>query len=125
MEERGAPVKRIVHGGGIPSRLESNLRKRTEQACRCPSGDVTSLGSAIFVFVASGDYASVEEAQDALCPPYTTYLPDERETGAYDGVYSLYRELYFSLGVPDAHATQIGHVLPTLRKMASETLEPK
>ena len=88
-----------------------------------PSGDVTSLGSAIFAFVASGDYASVEEAQDALSPPHKMFLPDEREASIYDKLYSLYRDLYFSLGTQDAPAASIGHILPTLRKIASEVPE--
>ena len=124
MEEKGAPVKRIINGGGIPrkndvlNRIYANVLNKPVLV---PSGDVTSLGSAIFALVASGDYASIEEAQDALCPPYATYLPDKREAAVYDTLYSLYRELYFSLGLPDAPAACIGHVLPALRKIASET----
>jgi L-ribulokinase len=40
-----------------------------------------------------------------------------------DKLYSLYRELYFSLGEPSAPAAHIGHILPTLRKIASELPE--
>lgn len=126
MEERGAPVKRIINGGGIPRKndvLNRIYANALNKPVLVPSGDVTSLGSAIFAFVASGDYASVEEAQDALCPAHTTYQPDPREAVVYDKLYSLYRELYFSLGEPSAPAAQIGHVLPTLRKIASEVPE--
>lgn len=123
MEEKGAPVKRIINGGGIPQK--NNMLNRVyanvlNKPVLVPSGDVTSLGSAIFAFVASGDYASVEQAQDALCPPYKTYLPDKHETAVYDRLYLLFRELYFSLGNPDAPASRIGHILPTLRKIANE-----
>lgn len=123
MEERGTPVKRIINGGGIPqkncvlNRVYANVLKKPVLV---PSGDVTSLGPAIFAFVACGDYASVEEAQDALCPPYRTQFPDQRESAIYDKLYSLYRELYFSLGVPDAPSARIGHILPTLREIAIE-----
>ncbi len=124
MEEKGAPVKRILNGGGIP-RKNSVLNRVYANALNkpvlAPSGDVTSLGSAIFAFVASGDYASVEQAQDALCPPYTTFLPDEQEAAVYDRLYSMFRELYFSLGKPDAPSARIGHILPTLRQIAIET----
>ena len=107
MEGKGAPVRRIINGGGIPQKNEVLNRvyaNALNKPVLAPSGDVTSLGSAIFAFVASGDYASVEQAQDALCPPYRTYLPDAREAAIYDRLYSLFRELYFSLGAPDAPA---------------------
>jgi L-ribulokinase len=123
MEEKGARVNRIINGGGIPRRnsvLNRVYANALNKPVLIPSGDVTSLGSAIFAFVASGDYASVEQAQDALCPPYKTYLPDSREAAVYDRLYSLFRELYFSLGKPDAPAARVGHILPTLREIAIE-----
>ena len=124
MEERGVPVARIINGGGIPQKndvLNRIYANALQKPILVPSGDVTSLGSAIFAFVACGDYASVEEAQDALCPPYKAQLPDDRESAIYDKLYSLYRDLYFSLGVPDAPAARIGHILPALRQIATET----
>lgn len=121
MEESGVPVRRIINGGGI-SRKNGALNRVYANALNkpvlVPSGDVTSLGSAIFAFLASGDYASVEEAQNALCPSCDTVFPDEREVAVYDKLYSLYRELYFSLGQPDAAAVRIGHILPALREIA-------
>jgi L-ribulokinase len=121
MEERGVPVRRIINGGGIP-RKNDVLNRIYANALNKPvlitTGDVTSLGSAIFAFLACGDYASVEEAQDALCPAYRIQMPEEREAAIYDELYSLYRDVYFSLGTPDAPAAPIGHVLPNLRKIA-------
>jgi L-ribulokinase len=128
MEEGGTPVKRIINGGGIPRKndvLNQIYANVLNKPVLVPSGDVTSLGSAIFAFVACGDYASVEEAQDALSPSHTTFSPDERETLVYDQLYSLYRELYFSLGTPDAPTACIGHVLPTLREIAIGAPERK
>ncbi len=124
MQEKGTPVNRIINGGGIPQKnsvLNRVYANALNKPVLVPSGDVTSLGSAIFAFIASGDYASVEEAQDALCPPYKTYLPDEREAAVYDRLYPLFRELYFSLGMPEAPAARIGHILPTLRQIAIDT----
>jgi L-ribulokinase len=124
MEEKGVPVNRIINGGGIPqknnvlNRIYANVLKKP---VLMPIGDVTSLGSAIFAFVACGDYASVAEAQDALCPAFRVEMPDEREAAVYDKLYSLYRELYFALGLPDGPAARIGHVLPSLRQIAIET----
>ncbi len=123
MEEEGAPVNRIINGGGIPQKnkiLNRIYANALNKPVLVPSSDVTSLGSAIFAFVTSGDYASVEEAQAAQCQPFETYLPDPREAAVYDRLYALFRELYFSLGSPNAPAARIGHVLPTLREIATE-----
>jgi L-ribulokinase len=123
MEAKGTPVKRIINGGGIPQKNETLNRVYANvlnKPVLVPCGDVTSLGSAIFAFVASGDYASIEEAQNALCPPHRKFLPDAREAAVYDRMYSLFRELYFSLGAQDASAVRIGHILPALREIASE-----
>ncbi len=122
MQEKGSPVNRIINGGGIPQKnhtLNRVYANALNKPVLVPSGDVTSLGSAIFAFLASGDYSSVEEAQDALCPPSETFLPDEREAAVYDNLYSLYRELYFSLGQADAPPARIGHILPALREIAA------
>ncbi|MGH9406144.1 MAG: ribulokinase [Terriglobia bacterium] len=123
MEESGAPVKRIINGGGIPRKNEVLNRiyaNALNKPVLVPSGDVTSLGSAIFAFLISGCYTSVEEAQDALCPAFRTLLPDPLEAAAYDRLYPLYRDLYFSLGLPDAPAARLGHVLPALREIAAD-----
>jgi L-ribulokinase len=124
MEESGAPVNRIINGGGIPQKndlLNRIYANALNKPVLVPTGDVTSLGSAIFAFVACGDYTSVEEAQDALCPAHRIQMPDEREAATYDKLHSLYRAAYFSLGSSDAPAVQLGHILPTLRQIANET----
>jgi L-ribulokinase len=124
LEEKGAPVNRIINGGGIPQKNDALNRiyaNALNKPVLVPSGDVTSLGSAIFAFLASGDYASVEQAQDALCPPFVTYLPDKHEAAVYDRLYELFREVYFALGLPDAPAAPLGHILPALREIAVET----
>jgi L-ribulokinase len=121
MEAHGTPVARIINGGGIPqksqvlNRVYSNVFNKPVLV---PSEDVTSLGSAIFAFVAAGDYLSIQEAQDALCPSYATFSPQPEEVAAYDALYALFRKLYFSLGSPDSNAVKIGEVLPGLLKIA-------
>lgn len=124
MQEKGSPVHRIINGGGIPRRNDTLNRVYANvlnKPVLVPSGDVTSLGSAIFAFLASGDFGSVEEAQNALCPPTKTYLPEEREAAIYGKLYSLYRNLYFSLGDSSASAAslELGRVLPSLREIAA------
>ncbi len=46
-----------------------------------PEGDVTSLGSAIFAFLAAGTFQSIEEAQDALCPGHAVVQPEAAARG--------------------------------------------
>ncbi|HEU5340998.1 ribulokinase [Edaphobacter sp.] len=124
MREKGTPVNRIINGGGIPQKndvLNRVYANALNKPVLIPVGDVTSLGSAIFAFVACGDYASVEEAQDALCPAHRVQLPDEREAAVYDRLYSLFRDAYFVLGLPNAPSAPVGHILPALRQIASRT----
>jgi L-ribulokinase len=128
MQERGSPVNRIINGGGIPQKsrvLNQVYANALNKPVLVPSGDVTSLGSAIFAFLASGDYLSVEDAQAALCPACETFLPDQQEAAIYGKLYALYREVYFSLGKPDSPGMRLGHILPTLRAIAANirTLE--
>jgi L-ribulokinase len=124
MAEKGSPVNRVINGGGIPrknnalNRVYANALNRPVMV---PSGDVTSLGSAIFAFLASGDFKSIDEAQAALCPPSVTFVPEAREAAVYDQLYQLYRDLYFSLGQLDSPAVRIGHILPRLREIAAES----
>jgi L-ribulokinase len=124
MAEKGSPVQRVINGGGIPRRnatLNRVYANALNRPVRVPSGDVTGLGSAIFAFLASGDFNSIEEAQAALCPASVTFLPDPKEAAVYDQMYRLYRDLYFSLGQLHSAPARIGHILPRLREIASES----
>jgi L-ribulokinase len=124
MEAHGTPVTRIINGGGIPQKnliLNRVYANVLNKPVLVPSEDVTSLGSAIFAFIAAGDYSSVEEAQNALCPSYATFLPQPEQVAAYEALYGIFRELYFSLGSPDSAAVKIGAVLPSLRRIAWAT----
>jgi len=121
LEAHGTPVARISNGGGIPQKSPALNRVYANvfnKPVLVPSEEVTSLGSAIFAFVAAGDFRSVQEAQNALCPTYTTFWPQPEESAVYDRLYVLFRELYFSLGSPDSAAVRIGAILPGLRQIA-------
>jgi L-ribulokinase len=83
-----------------------------------PQGDVTSLGSAIFAFLAAGAFSSIEEAQKAMCPSHRVFEPEPRSRQTYDEMYALYRKLYFGFGCKNASAVAIGDVLPSLRHIA-------
>lgn len=113
MQEHGAPIRRVIHGGGIPQRSHTLNRVYANvlnKPVLVPESDVTSLGSAIFAFLAAGAFPSVEAAQDALCPKYRVYEPDPAEAAVSQRLFELYRGLYFSLGQP-------GDVLAELRRI--------
>jgi L-ribulokinase len=121
MDEHGAVVNRIINGGGIPQRndtLNQIYANVLNKPILVPQGDVTSLGSVIFAFVAAGTFGSIEEAQDRLCPPHKIYEPEPWSVAVYNELFPLYRKLYFGLGSRDAPAVAIGDVLPALRDVA-------
>ena len=59
MEENGAPIHRVINGGGIPKRnakLNQIYANVLRKPVLVPEGDVTSLGSVIIAFLAAGDF---------------------------------------------------------------------
>ncbi|HSQ28268.1 MAG TPA: ribulokinase [Gemmatimonadaceae bacterium] len=123
MSEHGVPIRRVINGGGVPQRNEVLNRVYANVLgvpVLVPERPITSLGSAIFAFLAAGAFSSVEQAQAALCPPYRVVEPDAREHARYQRLYAMYRDLYFALGNPASQPVPIGSVLPELRKIAAE-----
>jgi L-ribulokinase len=123
MAEHGVDIKRVINGGGIPKKndlLNQVYANVLNKPILVPQGDVTSLGSAIFAFLAAKAFSSIEEAQTALCPPYKVYQPQPESTATYDRLYDLYRRLYFGFGSRDSKAVNAGDVLPELRRIAAE-----
>jgi L-ribulokinase len=128
MEEHGVPIRRVINGGGIPQRSEVLNRVYANvlnKPVLIPESEVTSLGSAIFAFLAAGTFRTVEEAQDALCPKYRTVEPDPAEAAVSNQLYELYRKLYFGFGCKNAEPVAIGAVLPELRRIAAGALARK
>ena len=122
MDEHGVPVRRIINGGGIPQKnavLNQVYANVMAKPILVPKGDVTSLGSAIFAFMAAGAFRSIEEAQDTLCPGFLTVNPDAGSAATYQELYPLYRRLYFGFGQRRSAAIEIGEILPELRRIAA------
>lgn len=118
MQQYGTPIKRIINAGGLPQHnpvLNQVYANVVNKPIVVPSGSTTSLGSAMFAFLAAGDFATIEEAQDALCPSYTTYFPEPHESALYERLFLLFGDVYFSLGNSDGSARPLGYILPTLR----------
>ena len=123
MEANGTEIRRVINGGGIPQRnatLNQVYANVLNKPVLVTTGDVTSLGSVIFAFLAAGDFKTVEEAQDALCPPFTTFEPQPAHVERAETLYQLFRKAYFALGSADATAVPMGDVLPTLRRLRQE-----
>jgi len=121
MEEHGVPVRRIINGGGIPQKnavLNQVYANVMGKPILVPNGDVTSLGSAIFAFMAAGAFPTIEAAQDQLCPGFRTIEPEPAQSAKSAELYALYRKLYFAFGQRNAPAAAIGDVLPELRRIA-------
>jgi L-ribulokinase len=122
MAEYGAAVERIINGGGIPQRndvLNQVYANVLNKPILVPQGDVTSLGSAIFAFLAAKAFTSIEEAQKALCPPHRTFHPEPPSVAVYEELFRLYKRLYFAFGSKKSEPVAIGDVLPKLRQTAA------
>jgi L-ribulokinase len=122
MEEHGVPVRRIINAGGIPQRnavLNQVYANVMGKPMLVPNGDVTSLGSAIFAFLAAGTFRTIEDAQDALCPGYVAIQPEESSAATYQELYPLFRKLYFSFGGRGSNPIDLGGILPELRRVAN------
>jgi len=115
MEEHGVPILRVINGGGIPQRndvLNQVYANVLNKPVLVPASDVTSLGSAIFAFLAAGTFRSVAEAQKALCPDYKVFEPQTGSRAAYDELFSHFKALYLEFGR--------GSMMPALRRIARE-----
>jgi len=122
MAEHGVPIRRVINGGGIPQKnevLNQVYANVFNKPVLVPQQEVTSLGSAIFAFLAAGVFKTVEEAQDKLCPSYRTVTPQPAAVAAYARLFPLFRRLYFGFGNPKSDPLAIGDVLPELRRITA------
>jgi L-ribulokinase len=120
MASKGVRVQRVINAGGIPQKNEVLNRVYANVLGRpvlVPTKSVTSLGSAIFAFLAAGTFKSIEEAQDKICPPFRVYEPDPAEQRVYDDMYRLFSRLYFGFG---DKRMEMGAVLPSLIRIAAQ-----
>jgi L-ribulokinase len=124
MRSYGVPIRRVINGGGIPQKndvLNRVFASVLNVPVLVPEQEVTSLGSAIFAFMAAGAFPSIVQAQDALCPKYRVVTPDPAQAAVYERLFALYQKAYFGLGTQGAAAVAMGDILPALRKTAAES----
>jgi L-ribulokinase len=123
MAEFGVPIRQVINGGGIPQKNEVLNRVYANvlnKPVLVPETEVTSLGSAIFAFLAAGTFKTIEEAQKQLCPKYRVVEPDAGSALVYDELYPAWRKVYFGFGQKTAQPISAGDVLPLVRRVAKE-----
>lgn len=121
MAEHGVPVERVINAGGIPRKsvlLNQVYANVLGRPVLVPKGDTTSLGPAIFAFLAAGTFQTVEEAQLALCPEYAVIEPEPRGASASEQLFRLFRSVYSAFGVRDSAPVSLHAVLPALQDIA-------
>jgi L-ribulokinase len=121
MAEHGVHIQRVINAGGIPQKndvLNQVYANVLGRPVLVPNKSVTSLGSAIFAFLAAGTFKTVEEAQDKICPGHAVFTPEPAAQKVYNGLYALYQRLYFAFGQPGIG--KFGDVLPTLINVAEK-----
>src|SRR5207244_4134760 len=98
LRQHEVPIQRVIHTGGIPrrsaviNRIYANV---LNVPILLPEQDTTSLGAAIFAFLAADTFQSIEEAQQALCPKLLPIDPDPQSAEIYRELFEYFRELYF------------------------------
>jgi L-ribulokinase len=113
----------VINAGGIPQNnpvLNQVYANVLSKPVLVPAGVPTSLGSGIFAMLAAGAYATIEEAQAALCLEFTVYTPEPASAVIYERLFPLYQKAYFALGTRSAPPAALGDILPELRKISSE-----
>jgi L-ribulokinase len=121
MGSNGVRIQRVINAGGIPQKNEVLNRVYANVLGRpvlVPTKSVTSLGSAIFAFLAAGTFKTIEEAQDKICPPHRVYEPDPSERRVYDELHRPFSRLYFGFG---DKRMEMGDVLPSLIQLSERS----
>lgn len=103
MAAHGVPVRRVINAGGIPARspvLNQAYASILGKPVLVPRGDGAGLGSAIFAFLATGAFATLGAAQDALCAGHDLVEPDREACDVYADLFEEFSALYFSPAFP-------------------------
>ena len=122
MQAYGAPVARVINGGGIPRKnvlLNQVYANVLNKPVLVPVGDVTGLGAAAFAFLTAGIFTLLEDAQKALCPPYKIYEPQDEAQPVYGELFDCFKRFYLALGKKEPYSSDLTAVLPTLRRLAA------
>ena len=121
MAEYGAPSLRVINGGGVPQNnpvLNQVYANVLNRPVLVPAGKVTGPRLGDLRLPRRRAFPTIEEAQEAVCPPYTVYSRrSPRRARPAMRLYGLFRRVYFDFGKPAA-GTVFSDVLPTLSRVA-------
>ena len=114
----GVPVEAVVACGGIATKSALTMQIYADVLARpvavSASSQSSALGAAITGAVAGGAFATVEEAQAAMCPARSrTYQPRADAAAVYDRLFELYRQLHDAFGMA-GHRAELGGVMKRL-----------
>jgi xylulokinase len=100
-----------VMGGGARSRLWNQIKADvTGLLVTVPqTTETTAVGGALLALVGLGTYKTLPEACNQVVRVAHTYAPRPGVQAAYDELYHLYREVYFSLLPVFSRAAGLGH----------------
>ena len=121
LAKHGVPIQRVIHTGGIPRQsplINQIYANALGLPVLLPSRHTTSLGAALFAFLAAGAFPSLDAAQSALCPAFTQIDPEPRAVKTYNELSDHFQALYFALGQEDSPPAALGRLLPSLRAVA-------
>jgi len=124
MAEYGVPIERVINAGGIPQQnptLNQIYANVFNKPVLVPASSTTSVGAGIFAQLAAGSFASMEEAQERMCPEYKVYEPDPDAVVIYAQLYPLYKRVYESFGDRGAAPQLLTEVLHDLREIAAKS----
>lgn len=100
VEQTGIVIQEVRSmGGGARSDLWLQIKA---DICNYPivrmqEEETSTLGAAILSAVKAGDYATIEDAVQAMVKPGKRFFPNPEQTAIYTRGYALYCELYESL----------------------------
>lgn len=104
-EEYGVKIRQIINCGGIAEKnpmlmqIYADVTGREMKVSR--SAQTCALGSAIAAAVVAGRYKSFTAAQKAMCGlKPKTYKPEAKAKKVYQQLYTLYKKLHDSFGIP-------------------------
>lgn len=118
----GVPIERVINAGGIPqhnSTLNQIYANVLNKPVLVPAAPPTSIGAGIFAQLAAGGFASIEAAQQAMCPDHTTFLPQADAVATYQRLFPLYKRVYDSFGDRGSSPQSLTEVLRELREIAA------
>lgn len=118
MNEGGIRSERVINAGGVPQKntvLNQIYADVLNRDILVPQSSPVGVGSCIIASQAARGHASIEQAQNAMCPDHTVFRPDPKAVSRYDDLFVLFSDIYFGFG--EGRGFDAAAVLPALSEM--------